>query len=146
MARGPAIRGADALRPAELVGRQRHGIRAERVEIERVLSGGLHRVDMEPAAGFADQARDGFDRLNHAGLVVRGHEADERLFTGQISLKPVKVRDPASVDRPDDDLGASRFSGCADSVVLGGADNDPPDRARNRTGDCERRLPRSRRW
>ena len=83
---------ADALRPADLVGRERQQIGAERIDIAGDAPGRLHRIDMQqPAGGVHD--RGGLrDRLHHAGLVVGEHDRDQRPRCFGQSIAPSAAR------------------------------------------------------
>ncbi len=54
-----------------------HKMAAESAHIEWNLARALHRVDMEEDAGFRGDFSDFFNRLQHAGFVIRQHHADQ---------------------------------------------------------------------
>jgi hypothetical protein len=95
---------ADALRTAELVRRHGQGVGAERREIHRDLAGGLDGVDMQPAIGLADQPGRLRHGLDHAGLIVGQHQADQGARAAvPRPRQPVQVGDAVGVHRPDFD-------------------------------------------
>ena len=99
---------ADALRPADFMGRQRQQIRAERSDVAIDASRRLHRIDMEQAAGrMHDRGRFG-DRLNDAGLVIGEHQRNQR--TRRFRDRPRQRRkiEPPIGDRPANSSIASR--------------------------------------
>ena len=69
---------ADALRPADLVRRQRHKVRAQRLEIAGNPSRPLHRIDMQQPARGMDQRGGLRDRLDYPGFVVGEHQRHQR--------------------------------------------------------------------
>ena len=70
--------GADALGTADLVRRKRHQIGTQGIDIERYLSKGLDRVDMQQAARLMYDLSGLTYRLNGAGFVVGEHHRDQR--------------------------------------------------------------------
>ncbi len=73
----PQDQRADPLRTPEFMGRDRHQIDAERLEIDRDLADGLNGIRMEQPALLMDDIGDLADRLDHAGLVIREHDGDK---------------------------------------------------------------------
>ena len=73
---------ARALRPVELVRRERQQIDAERAHVDRNLADRLHGVGVHQRAALVRDRRELRDRLNRADLVVRVHDRDERRVVG----------------------------------------------------------------
>ena len=78
MSRAARRQRADALRAADLVGRERQGVGAERAAVDGDLAGRLDGVDVQPAVGRAHELGGLGDRLDDAGLVVGQHQGDKR--------------------------------------------------------------------
>ena len=69
---------ANALGTADLVRRQRHKIGSQFLDIKWYFSKRLDRVDMQQAPGCMDDLSGFSDRLDRAGLVIGGHDRDQR--------------------------------------------------------------------
>ena len=77
---GADVQRAHALRPVNLVRRNRKQIHAQAVDVQRQFPRALHRVAVEVNVLFRRDAADLFDRLDRANFVVRQHHADEHRF------------------------------------------------------------------
>ena len=69
----------------------------------------LHRVGMEINVGFGGDLADLFDRLQHAGLIVRHHDGDELGVRTQGAANIVGIDQPAAVHRHIRDFAARFF-------------------------------------
>ena len=69
------IQRAHALRAVELVAGEREHVDIHRVHVDRDLAHGLHGVGVEEDALLVAELADLRDRLDHADLVVREHDA-----------------------------------------------------------------------
>ncbi len=99
--------GARALGAAELVGRDRQQIDAERLHVDRQFAGRLDGVGVEqraPASGQRGQRR---DRLHGADLVVGVHHRHDRRAIGEGRGEGVRLDDAALTDRQQRDLPAA---------------------------------------
>ncbi len=92
---------ADAVRTADLVGRQGQEVDAELGDVERHAACGLNGVAMHGGAGLAGKGGDLRDGLNNAGLVVGKHDGDtaDARRTGQARLQPGEIDDAVGIDR-----------------------------------------------
>ena len=95
----PHIHRAHALRPVHLVCANRAQVAPEPPHVERDLPRALHRIDVEERARIGRNFADLFHRLQHAGLVIRQHHAD------QSRLRPHR---PANLFRIDQSIRARR--------------------------------------
>jgi len=114
---------AGALRAAELVRRQREAVGAPERDRQ---PGGLHRIDMQKRAVAAAERGGLGDRLEDAGLVVGGHEADQRgRRTGQQGVERRKVGDSVRVHREGPGAGGEqrRMLDSADDQCAAGAES-----------------------
>ena len=75
--------GADAQRPAELMGGNAHGGHAQPVEIDRHLAHHFDGVGVQGDARAGAQRGQFLDRLEHARLVVAQQDADQAGVGGQ---------------------------------------------------------------
>ena len=78
----PDVERADALRPAHLVRADGRHVHLQIVDVERNLADRLHGVGVEQDALLLRDRADLGDRLNHADLVVGGHDRDEDRLVG----------------------------------------------------------------
>ena len=78
----PHVERADALRAVHLVRAHRHQVDLRLVDVERHLADRLHRVGVEEDALLLRDRADLRDRLQHADLVVGGHDRDEDRLVG----------------------------------------------------------------
>jgi hypothetical protein len=67
------------MRPANLVSRQGQHVRADILDIERHLAGGLHTVTMKNTAMLTHDPGDVCNRLQRASLVVCPHDRDHEV-------------------------------------------------------------------
>ena len=99
---------AGALGTADLVRAERHQVGAECIDVERHATRRLHGIDMQHAAVAMDDLGCFANRLNDAGLVVRGHQRDEDALSAKAFQTLIKRREidrAASVDRNFLDIG-----------------------------------------
>ena len=71
--------------------------RSQRIslDVDRNLARGLHRVGVEVNVGFGGDVADLVDRLQHAGFVVRDHDADQLRVGPQRALDVVGIETSA---------------------------------------------------
>ncbi len=123
------VQRADALRALELVGAERHEVRAERLDVEVDVRRGLDGVDVEDdALAGADPGGDLGDRLDRADLVVGEHDRDQDRLVVERRLELVGIDPAVAVDRQLDDLEAELLEVAqrvADRVVLDRRGDDP---------------------
>src|SRR6266849_2669493 len=94
-ARLPAhVQRADALRAVHLVRGHRQKIRFQLLQVDRDLSGGLHRVAVEDDAFRAADLADLGYRLDHADLVVHHHHRHEDGIGAEGRLEFFQVEQP----------------------------------------------------
>ena len=72
------IERADALGAVQLVSRQRQHVDRGRLQIDRDLAGGLHRISVEQRTGAMRQFGELFDRKQCSGLVIGPHHRGDR--------------------------------------------------------------------
>ena len=87
----PHVERADALRSVHLVGGHRGQVDLQLVHVERNLADGLHGVGVEENALLLRDRADLGDRLNHADLVVGGHDRDEDRLVGDRVAEIVEI-------------------------------------------------------
>ena len=91
---------ADALRPAELMGRQRQTMGTKSPQIDRHTPPRLHRIHMQQGAGGAAKFCRPGNRLQRAGLVVRQHQTHQgRRALGQHRRQGVEIGHAIAVHR-----------------------------------------------
>ena len=97
----PDVERADALRPVDLVRREREQVDAQAVDVEVERAGRLHGVGVEGDARVVrlDDARDLGDRLDGADLVVGVHDGDQGRVGAQGAREVVGVDEALAVDR-----------------------------------------------
>src|SRR5216683_2235617 len=94
-ARLPAhVQRADALRAVHLVRGHRQKVRFQLLQVDRDLSGGLHRVAVEDDAFRAADLADLGYRLDHADLVVHHHHRHEDGIGAEGRLEFFQVEQP----------------------------------------------------
>src|SRR5262249_31572496 len=69
------------------------------VDIERDFPQRLHGVGMEPHAVPAAKLPDLLDRLQHAGLVVGGHDADQNRLGSKGIVEAVEIDEAVALNR-----------------------------------------------
>ena len=82
------------------MGRKGQHIGAERGDVDGYTPGRLDRVGMDQRPGRAGELRHLGDRLDHAGLVIRDHDRDQRLAgLRQHFLQGVEPDESVAIDR-----------------------------------------------
>ena len=107
---GPAAHkhGADALGAMHFVSADGAEMAAEAADIKFNFARALHRVNVEEDAGVGGDFADFFNGLEHAGLVVGQHHADEPRL-GPNGAKNIRGVDEAT--------GLGRYKGCLHAML-----------------------------
>ncbi len=131
---------ARALRTADLVGRERQRIRAERRQAEVETPGQLDGVAKNEAARGVDDGRRLGDRLDHAGLVIRPLQREQRpAGPPAASREPVEIDPAVGDERRDLDRGGGKPVALQDARVLPGRNDQAVERRLVRP-DAEARI------
>ena len=123
----PHVERADALRAVHLVRAERHQIDLHLVDVERHLADRLHRVGVEEDPLLLRDRADLGDRLQHADLVVGGHDRDEDRLVGDRGAQLVEADAAVLLHRQVGDARALLLELLArvdDRLVLGDAGDD----------------------
>ncbi len=116
------IQRTDALRAVRLVGRERHQVDLQLLQIDFHLAGRLSGVHMEDDALFAADFAQRFHVLDHADFVVHHHHRHEHGVGTQRSLEDIQVDQAVVLDVQVRDFKALAFqftTGVEHSLVLG---------------------------
>ena len=120
---------AGALGPAELVGRNRQQVDAERADAHRQLARGLHGVGVEQRPVAAGDGGQVGHRLDRAYLVIGVHDRYEGRAIGNQPTQGVGIGDAAAAHRQDAQLEpppGQRLGGLQHGFVLDRGDNQVP--------------------
>ena len=118
---------AHALRSVNLVRRDRRQIDVVLNHVERNLADRLHRVGVEQHAALMAQRADFADRLQHANLVVGGHDRDQDRLVIHGALQVVEIDPAILLHRQIGDAEAvllQPLAGVEHRLVLGGLGDD----------------------
>ena len=99
---------ADALRPVELVAREREHIHAQFPDVDGHLADRLRGVRVEENPLLPGDPADLRDRLNHADLVVRVHDGDQHGLVGDGASDGLRVNKALAIHRRDHEVVATR--------------------------------------
>ena len=88
------VQGADALGPAEFVGRQGEQVDATLVNIDRQLGDRLGGIGVKQRSMLAAKGADLCHRMQYTQLVVSGHQRDQARPTLQRLAELLKVQVP----------------------------------------------------
>ena len=105
----PHVERADALRAMDLVRRDRQQVDAHRVDVERDPAEGLGGVGVEQDAARLREAADRGQRLQHADLVVGGHDADQDRLRLEGRFERREIDQAVAADRQHRHAAAARF-------------------------------------
>ena len=85
------VQRTDTLGTIGLVGRERHEVDLELLQVDHDLAGGLRRVDVENDALLAADLADGLDVLHHADFIVDHHHRHQDGVRAQRRLEGVQA-------------------------------------------------------
>src|SRR5262249_20658318 len=111
------------LRPTELVRRDGYKVGTARLKAERSATHYLHRIAVEYTIGGVDKIGDLPKRLNCAGLVVGGHDRDQRpaaslAVAGKHRFERREIEEAVAADRNEFDLTGGEAAAGAHSRML----------------------------
>ncbi len=121
------IERADTLRPVHLVAGDRHQVDVLLVHIDRNLADRLRRVGVEDHAALATELADLGDGLQHADLVVGGHDRDQDGLVVHGALQVVEIDQAVFLHRQVGDAVAvllQALAGVEHGLVLGDRGDD----------------------
>ena len=104
------VQRADALGAVQLVRREAHEVDAKRRDVDRHPAGGLGGVGVQENAALPADPGDVGDRLEHADLVIGGHDRSKRGVGAQRLAQPIQVEQAVSLHRQLGELEPARPS------------------------------------